>query len=125
MGFVKAVSGIFRAISEAFYPSDIKCIICDAELATDTRYMLCENCKLNFNSTFCSNCGRPINEVSGVCDECYNKNNEFSKARSSFVFGAEIARLIYKFKYRNARYLAETMAHFMADTYYEANWISI
>ena len=106
----------------ALYPRGIKCIVCDDELREDTRYGLCPNCKLPYNDNYCSVCGRAVLEQNAVCDECKNAVYAFAEARSSFVYCDNAATLVHRLKFREAKFLAEPMAEFMADTYYKTPW---
>lgn len=110
------------ALKEIFYPSGIKCIICDAELDRDTRYGICDKCELPYNTSYCSVCGSAIPEQNTICDNCQNTTMPFAAARSSFVYRDSAAKLVHKLKYRDAQYLAPIMAEFMADTFYDTDW---
>ncbi len=109
-----------RVISELFYPDGIKCIVCDAELPSETRYCVCDSCKLPFNVDYCKICGRGKKSHAAYCDDCKHGKWEFSVARSSFEFAGEVKNLIYRFKYGNERYLSDYLGEFMADTYFES-----
>ncbi len=111
-----------RVISELFYPEGIKCIVCDAELPKETRYCVCDSCKLPFNVDFCKICGRAEKSLSSYCDECKHSKRDFTFARSSFEFIGDIKNLIYRFKYGNERYLSDYLGEFMTDTYYESEF---
>ena len=81
---------LFRLLSQLFYPDNLKCVICDAELPKNTRYGVCEKCKLSFNGKFCARCGRPIANMAEYCDYCKENKYYFVKARSPFVYEENI-----------------------------------
>lgn len=115
--------GRFKEIlRDVLYPGGIKCIVCDAELGADNRYGLCETCRLPYNETYCSICGRQVPAQNIVCDECKDETYAFTAARASFIYCDAAATLVHKLKYRDARYLAPVMAEFMVDTFYETDW---
>ena len=111
-----------RLLSDLFYPNDLKCVVCDAELPKKTRYNVCDKCQLSYNVKFCQRCGRPIANMAEYCDYCKENKFSFEKARSAFVYEDEVRRLVHKLKYGNAKYLGGTMAQFMADVYYESDF---
>ncbi len=96
--------------------------MCDAELSAETRYGLCDSCKMPHNVDFCFRCGRAKNNISKFCDECGRRKWEFSSARSSFDFTGEVKNLVYRLKYGNQRFLADYFGEFMADTYYKSDF---
>ncbi len=112
---------VSRLISELFYPEGIKCVICGDELSEKTRYPICEDCTVLKNTKFCLRCGRAINNLAEYCDECKEKTYNFDYARAPFVYSDGITDLVYKLKFGGKKYVASTMAEFMADTFFECN----
>ena len=110
-----------RVIAEMFYPSGIKCVICGDDLPKETRYCVCERCKLTFNTKFCVKCGRAMKNMADYCDFCQNEGFTFDMARAPFVYENEIVGLVRKLKFGAGKYLGEIMAQFMADVFYENN----
>ncbi len=108
-----------RAISELLYPSDIKCVICGDDLPRKTRYNVCDRCELSFNTKFCLRCGRAMKNMADYCDRCQNEIYNFDLARAPFEYTGEVVHIVHRLKYGGAKYLAETFAQFMADTYFE------
>ena len=50
-------------IQRCFYPDSCRCIVCDKEIQTDSKYCLCEDCLKTFlfnNGRICVKCGAPI-----------------------------------------------------------------
>lgn len=110
---------ISRLISELFYPEGIKCVICGDELSEKTRYPICDDCKVLKNTKFCLRCGRTMNNLADYCDECKEKTYNFDCARAPFIYSDGVTDLVYKLKFGGKKYVAETMAEFMADTFFE------
>lgn len=111
-----------NVLSELFYPSGIKCVICGDDLPTENRYCVCKKCELTFNTKFCLRCGRAMKNMASYCDRCQNEEVAFDIARAPFVYEGEIKKLVYRLKYGGAKYLGKVLAEFMADTYFEAEF---
>ena len=108
-----------KFLRRAFYPEDIKCIVCGRELSEYSRYGLCSSCKLEYNENYCEICGISVPAQNRICDRCKSVTYEFDMARSSMLYRDNAAKLVQNLKYNDARYLARYMSEFMADTYYE------
>ena len=111
-----------HVISEIFYPSDIKCVVCGEELPYKNRYGICPRCELSYNTKYCLRCGRAIKNMAEYCDYCMNNSFYFDMARSPLVYHENVVKMVHKLKYGGAGYLAEKMAMFMADTFYECQF---
>lgn len=110
MKFTDIINGIF-------FPSDIKCIVCDGELSFNTKYGICDKCnKLEYNTKYCKCCGRHVGDMTPYCIECTNRNHNFDIARAPFVYKGDIIKLVYRLKYGHGAYLSKYMAQFMYDT---------
>ena len=120
-GSSKFIEKLIKFTQTAFYPEDIKCIVCGCELREKNRYGLCENCKLEHNESYCEICGKSVPPQNRICDQCKGIDYEFDFARSSMLYKDAAAKLVQRLKYHDARYLARYMSEFMADTYYEQN----
>lgn len=105
------------AIADILFPKGIKCVVCDGELDRDTRYCICDKCKLAPNDTYCLTCGRAVPQGNTLCEQCKNESYGFGFARSCFVYEDSAATLVRRLKYYDCTYLAPIMAQFMADTY--------
>ena len=115
----KAVS---ECASEAFFPTDIKCISCDYELCHDNKYGLCDKCSLPFNLVFCRVCGSNIDGIATVCEFCRQENKAYEVARAPLLYRDKVADLIRKFKFGRKKYLAKFFAQFLADCYHKNNF---
>lgn len=109
-------------LSDWLFPRDIKCIVCDDELRKDTRYGLCDACTLTPIADYCAACGREVPPQNELCDRCREERPLFTEARSCFTYEDAPASLVWRLKYRNARYLAPYMAEFMTDTFLQTDW---
>lgn len=100
---------------------DWTCAVCGDEVF-DGEYF-CQRCKkkLPYNSgKICNHCGRPTDFDTEYCLTCKNNLTHFERSRSVFIYNGEIARLIKKFKYNNARWLAEVFAKELSVLYYKS-----
>lgn len=111
-----------RVISELFFPSGIKCVICGDDIPGYDRYAVCDRCELSHNTKYCLRCGRAMKNMADYCDYCQNHKYAFDFARAPFVYENEVVNLVHKLKYGGGKYLAEVMAEFMADEYYESGF---
>lgn len=113
------IKEIFNFGLDFIYPDDIKCIICDEELKECNRYGICQQCKLPKNSKFCTVCGNGIVDISPVCDQCKGLTHEYKIARGALLYKDEVQKLIRRYKFGSAKYLARYLAEFALDTYFE------
>ncbi len=116
--FLKKAVGIL-------FVRDIKCVVCDKELNYKTKYGICENCikTLPFNNKkVCTKCGEPIFSKAEYCLACKNSQKNYEKARAPFIYEGEVVKLIYKFKYNNAKYMFDYLGLFLVDEYIKTNW---
>lgn len=111
-------------IYEMLYPNEIKCIVCDNEMPYKNKYELCTNCALERNMKYCNKCGTAIDSMAIYCDKCMNSNRAFDEARAPIVYTDSAKKIIYKLKYGNGAYLAKILANYLADKYYETNWVA-
>lgn len=110
-------------IRKIFFPEDIKCIICDAELDCKTRFGLCDKCSFDYNTKFCSHCGRNIGENhANFCLGCMNsKSTYYDIARAPVVFSNNAVHIIHKLKYGGTKYLVPYIAEYMYSCFLENN----
>lgn len=113
-----------RALNEIFYPSGIKCIVCDDDIPADSKYPVCRKCGLEINLNYCLRCGRHTSAANQYCDACKEKTWFFEKARAPFVYKGNVKQIIYRLKYGNGRYIAKEIAPYLADAYYEHSLMS-
>ncbi len=108
-----------KVISELFFPSGIKCIVCGAELPRSVEHAVCDECTLALNEKYCLRCGRAIKNQADYCDYCKDNSFNFDKARAPFVYEDNVRKLIHNLKYGNAKYLAKEIAEYLADLYFD------
>ena len=111
-------------LNEVFFPSGIKCLICGDDIPEGSRFPVCENCAPKRNLTFCLTCGRNMSVGSQYCTNCKSKEWSFRKARAPFVYDGEIRHLIHRLKYGGHKYLAQEIAVYLADAYFEYGLMS-
>ena len=113
----------WRVLSKIFFPPDLKCVVCGRELFDDTRYFICDDClqTLERNTHYCERCGRSMNNDARFCDDCKNNERDFTMARAPFIYKDEARKIVHKLKYGNGKYIAQPIAEFLADLYYEQN----
>ncbi len=113
-------------ISELIFPSEIKCIFCDAELNEKTPPQTCTKClKLlpyKDETEICHKCGDKIEGWGKVCLICKRNVRHFEKAVSPFYYEQPINVIIRKLKYNGAKYLFYPLASFMAAEYFKHNF---
>ncbi len=107
--------------TDALFPDDNNCIICDRELRTKNRYAVCSSCmcKLTFIENQCLKCGKAVDNEALYCAECKDKSREFDVVYSCFRYWGEIKTAVRGLKYGNKRYLVKYFASFLFDKYLE------
>ncbi|MDE7405291.1 MAG: ComF family protein [Clostridiales bacterium] len=108
-------------IIRMLFPDDIKCIVCGREMRPN-RYGLCNHCKLEINDNFCLRCGRHKIGIGDYCDECSGQSLHFDEARSAVNYDGNAKNLIYRLKYGNAKYLANTLSQYLLDVLLLSDW---
>ncbi|MDE6200937.1 MAG: ComF family protein [Clostridiales bacterium] len=103
------------------FPDDIKCIVCGREMRPN-RYGLCNHCKLEINDNFCLRCGRHKIGIGDYCGECSEQSLHFDEARSAVNYDGNAKKLIYRLKYGNAKYLANTLSQYLLDVLLLSDW---
>jgi len=107
-------------LADAIYPDNLRCIVCEEEIPTGSKYCMCEECLKTFpfnNGRICVKCGSPLDNEACYCLECQNHTKGFDFARSSLKYQGDAQRLILNFKFRNNRWIAKYFAEMMYDTY--------
>ncbi len=104
------------------YPQGIKCVVCGKELFEENRYGICSGCLLKANVRFCPKCGRSVGETTVYCEDCTKTKREFNEARAPFIFEGKAKALVHGLKYGGKKYLAKTIAQYLADEYYKNDW---
>lgn len=101
------------------FPRDFTCDLCGNEIQ-DEKNHVCNSCLKTLpyiETKTCMRCGGKVLGEERFCIYCKTYVPEFFMARAPFVYTDIIAGKIKAFKYDNQRYLAETFAQFMANTY--------
>lgn len=114
-------SKIFDEIIQTLYPDDIKCIVCGNEIFPN-RYCICADCSIESNVNYCIRCGRHKVGTGDYCSDCSEFSVYFDEARSPANYEGEARKLVQRFKYGNAPYLAKPMSEYMLDTLLLSDW---
>ena len=107
-------------ISEMVFPSNFKCLGCDRDILNGMDF--CDKCEKNLpynNKNICEVCGAKIDGV-GKCVICGSKKS-YEIARAPFLYEGIIKKLIYDFKYNNAKYLFKPLSKYMINCYLQNN----
>lgn len=106
-----------KRFSDCLFPLNLTCNLCGKEVFDGQS--LCENCreKIVKNDGFiCATCGRKVPLLMERCFSCKG-NWSVDLARSAFVYESEIQTLIKRYKYGNARYLADIFVEELKTLY--------
>lgn len=108
---------VFVFIKNLIFPKKLKCDCCDAEIKEAKNKSICDECynKLPFISNACVKCGEKIEGGYNICYNCKTLFMEFDKNYSVFEYSGLAKDMVWKLKYENCKYLAETMAGFITD----------
>lgn len=110
---------------DTLFPEHIKCLGCGKDLHKLNMYDVCDKCKkeLEFNNgRTCARCGKNVFGQASFCFNCKNTERHFDKARAPLLYTGLTARLIKRFKYNNAPYLASTLARFLVNEYIKSDF---
>jgi len=118
----KAFSGFVNWM----FPKDVTCDVCGGELVSKTRHNLCAGClsSLTLVEKPCAVCGTEIFDEADYCIRCQNTESRFLKNRAPMLYEGGGAALVLSLKYGGKKYIADTLAAFMADTYLKENMAS-
>ncbi|MCL2797405.1 MAG: ComF family protein [Firmicutes bacterium] len=116
MNLKSTIKSVASTASLMLYPQHVTCLACGAELDGTSGEDLCAECTLDYIKTCCRACGRKIENLAELCDQCIeHEPYRFDLARSAVVFDEVSNKLIYGFKYGGAKYLTEYLASFLAE----------
>ena len=107
----------FDKIKNLLFPNDMKCDVCGKEMPSGNCKVVCDKCmnKLPFIFHGCIKCGERIDGEYDVCYSCKQNFREFDKNFSVFEYSGLAKEMVWELKYENKKYLARTMASFLAD----------
>lgn len=107
----------FEKLKKILFPNDMKCDICGKEMPSGKSKVICDECmkKLPFIFHGCIKCGEKIDGEYDVCYSCKQNFREFDKNYSVFEYCGIAKEMVWNIKYENKKYLAKTMASFLAD----------
>lgn len=108
-------------IRKYFFNPEWRCLACGDEIFDG---VFCKKCydKLPFiRENRCAHCGRETAAPTDYCLTCKGKLTSIDMGASPFSYEGEIKRLVKKLKYFNGRYIADSFAKFLFETYKQRN----
>lgn len=111
--------------ADALYVEHIKCLNCGKDLPKQNIYDICDKCKEDMpfnNGRRCMRCGKNVIGEANYCFACKNTERHFDRAVTPFLYSGIVAKLIKRFKYNNAPYLAKTFARWLAQEYAKSDF---
>jgi len=117
---------LIRNAADFWFPRGITCIGCGEDIF-DERYGLCPSCLKDLEiicGRICRRCGRPLPEMStSLCYACFGKLTSFKGNVAVAAYSDLAQQLIFKYKYKDHRYIGYHMAEMMAELL-QTTWIS-
>ena len=115
---------LINKILDVVFPSNTTCLVCGGELNHNKESEMCEDCLKNLpyiTAPSCIVCGAPIKSMAKVCNYCQNHKPTYTRAIAPFVYEGEMVGLIHSLKFGNAKYIAKSLAFFMAECFKSHN----
>lgn len=108
-----------EALLDLIYPHHIKCNLCNSYLNHGGKYGFCHGCLKNMafiTKNSCYQCGRPLTneEDTRICRDCEDMEYFFHRAVAVVEYKGIFRDLIFRFKYKDATYLARDLGDMMA-----------
>lgn len=115
-----------RRAADFWFPRGITCIGCGEDVF-HSHYGLCDRCLSALeiiSGRVCRRCGRPLHEASStLCYACFGKVTSFRGNVAVAAYSPLAQQLIFRFKYKDHRYIGYHMAQMMAALL-KTTWIS-
>lgn len=115
------MKNFFKKLLNIFFPENTTCNLCGEELSHNKDSEICDKCENNvlpkISGKVCLSCGEPIFDMGDFCLRCKTKQPNFTMARSAFVYNDITRKLVKGLKEGGKKYLAKTLAYYMAQTY--------
>lgn len=107
---------VFSFLKEIFFPSKVKCIICENELTE--KYSICSDCLEKFKIVKGQRCKVCLDKINtqGFCADCLKKRPFYTMLYSPYVYESPLKELILKYKTGNNEYLKEYFACIALDS---------
>lgn len=109
-----------KLLVNTMFLQNIKCVVCEKELAENTHFSLCEKCVKTLpknNGKICLRCGEPIFSMAKFCLHCKHNPPVFTKCYSPLLYKFPVTKLIKDFKYNNQQFLSKTLGNFLVESY--------
>lgn len=109
---------LFYSLSYLLYPGN--CLVCGRDLLLHQARVipLCSECLAKLvplTGVRCQKCGRLLISELEICTSCRHKEFAFASHKSLFAYRAEIKELIYQYKFRQRRSLANWFADLISN----------
>lgn len=115
--FSRFLSASKQFTTRLFFPEDIKCVFCGADIPNFDERPYCDECAktLPFNNGHrCAICDVPLESEATVCDFCQKEKKYFKKAFCPFIYEGAVKNTILAFKDNNQRWRAKSFARMIA-----------
>lgn len=119
----EAFKKFYRYLGKLFFPENLTCDCCGAELVFPTRYNLCSKCMADTvfaEGKVCKSCGVPLDNEADYCLNCSGKGRGLVFNRSAVVYKGTAVKLIGALKFGGKRYIARLMGAMLADRFLDA-----
>ena len=103
----------YEWFEKTFFPWDACCNVCKSEVPLKNG--LCDKCTSSLKKISglrCEKCLDLIN-TSGLCAECLERLPDYEKLYCTFTYSDPLKKLLYSFKFGDARYLSHVLAPLM------------
>lgn len=108
---------MIEKIADIFFPR--VCLVCGKVLKEGKR--ICDECSTNIKiitEPKCIKCGRALCSDENIyCEDCVDKKHFFEQGISLFEYSGEFQKVMYRFKYDNAREYADYYGMKTAEIY--------
>ncbi len=123
----KICKQLFKDFKKELFGEEFCCVLCSNERLENNHYYLCDDCykQIKFIEFGCEKCGDEITSFDRICNGCKNTTNAFDFVICVCKFDKTAKSLVYKLKYGKEKYVAKTIACFMADKFREVCSLNI
>lgn len=110
---------ILQKFENELFAENFECSNCSNERLQNDHHYLCDDCYGNIDwITFgCNKCGDNVNDYTLYCNNCKQTEHKFDRVFCCCKFEGVAKRMVYSLKYGEAKYIARTMAEFMAEMF--------
>ena len=120
------IRDLLEEVTEAFFPSNIYCIVCGSLIDRSRTYSLCDECVTQMHwitGRTCSICGKALPDTylgrdpdgRPVCYDCQMRSHDFTRGWSCLTYGLHEREVMMDIKYNGKGYIARKMGDVMFD----------